>query len=52
MKVKVTFECEVCKSAGPTQQVVEAVLKHNFACVEKVVVEEVEGFSRDENACP
>ena len=40
MRVKVTFDCEVCKSAGPTQQVVEAVLKHNFACVEKVAVEE------------
>ena len=49
MKVKVTFECEVCKSAGPTQQVVEAVLKHNFACVEKVAVEEVEDTEDGDN---
>ena len=49
MKVKVTFECEVCKPAGPTRQVVEAVLKHNFACVEKVAVEEVEDTGDGDN---
>ena len=48
MKVKVTFECEVCPGVEPF---IEKLIRYNFAHVSNYKLEEVEGFSRDENAC-